>query len=217
VNGIHDMGGMQDMGPIRREKDEPVFHAPWEARVLALEWVTPGDWPYDEERLHIESIPPADYLRMPYYEKWMVGMVEAMVKHGMVTRAELESGLPGGKSGKTVHAFTADEVASWFRPSAQPGPPRVPPPRFPIGGRVRARNIHPAGHTRLPRYVRGKPGVIYRDFGVSPLPDTRAHGLGDKPQHVYSVRFAARELWGDQASPRDSVYLDLWEDYLEPV
>jgi nitrile hydratase len=87
--------------------------------------------------------------------------------------------------------------------------------RFRPGQRVRARNIHPTGHTRLPRYARGKRGTIVRDYGVFVFPDTSAHSLGEKPQHVYSVRFAARELWGEQASPRDSVYVDMWEDYLE--
>lgn len=89
-------------------------------------------------------------------------------------------------------------------------------PRFHAGQRVRARNIHPAGHTRLPRYARGKTGVVDRIHGGYVFPDTTAHGLGENPQYVYSVRFAARELWGEQASPRDSVYVDLWDDYLEP-
>ena len=80
---------------------------------------------------------------------------------------------------------------------------------------VRTRNINPVGHTRLPRYARAKSGVIDRDHGIFVFPDTAAHDLGEKPQHVYSVRFAARELWGDQAKPQDSVYLDLWDDYLE--
>jgi nitrile hydratase subunit beta len=88
-------------------------------------------------------------------------------------------------------------------------------PRFKAGQQVRARNINPQGHTRLPRYPRGKIGTIERDHGVFVFPDTNAHFLGEKPQHVYSVRFAARELWGPQASARDAVYVDLWEDYLE--
>jgi nitrile hydratase len=217
MNGIHDMGGMQDMGPIRREQNEPVFHATWEGRVFALEWAIPGDWPYSEERFHIESIPPADYLRMNYYEKWFVGMTEAMVKNGMVTRAELESGTANAANTKPPHVFTVAELNALFRPAARPSRPTLPVARFQAKAGVRARNIHAVGHTRLPRYARGKRGVIERDFGVFPFPDTEAHGLGKKPQHVYSVRFAARELWGEQASPRDSVYIDLWEDYLEPA
>ena len=86
---------------------------------------------------------------------------------------------------------------------------------FKAGDKVRSRNIHPIGHTRLPRYARGRLGTIARDHGVYVFPDSRAHFLGENPQHLYSVRFAARELWGEAASPRDSVYLDLWDDYLE--
>jgi nitrile hydratase subunit beta len=90
-------------------------------------------------------------------------------------------------------------------------------PHFKVGEQVRARNINPTGHTRLPRYARGKLGTIERDHGVFVFPDTNAQFLGEKPQHVYSVRFAARELWGEQAAPRDTVNLDLWDDYLEPA
>src|SRR5262249_55119118 len=91
------------------------------------------------------------------------------------------------------------------------------PQRFAAGQTVRARNIHPVGHTRLPRYVRGHLGTVERVRGVQAFPDTAVYGRGQNPQQVYSVRFAARELWGAAASSRDSVYLDLWEDYLEPV
>ena len=89
-------------------------------------------------------------------------------------------------------------------------------PRFQAGQRVRARNINPVGHTRLPRYARGKLGTIEQDHGVFVFPDTDAHFLGEKPQHVYSVRFLARELWGEQAKPKDTVYIAMWDDYLEP-
>jgi len=89
--------------------------------------------------------------------------------------------------------------------------------RFRSGQRVRARNLNPTGHTRLPRYVRAKSGVVVLDRGVFLFPDTNAHLLGEKPQHLYSVRFAARELWGEQASPRDSVHVDMWDDYLDPA
>ncbi len=90
-------------------------------------------------------------------------------------------------------------------------------PRFQLGQQVRARNMYPTGHTRLLRYARGKLGTIDRPHGAFVFPDTNAHFLGEKPQHIYSVRFAARELWGDQASPRDAVYIDMWDDYLEPA
>jgi nitrile hydratase len=93
--------------------------------------------------------------------------------------------------------------------------PAAAPPRFALGQSVRARNIHPTGHTRLPRYARGRLGHIERHHGAHVFPDANAHGLGERPQHLYGVAFAARELWGE-AAPADMVMIDLWEDYLEP-
>jgi nitrile hydratase len=91
------------------------------------------------------------------------------------------------------------------------------PPRFKAGDRVVVRNVNPTSHTRAPRYVRGKQGVVHRHHGGFAFADTRAHGQGDQPQHVYSVRFEARELWGANASPRDALYIDMWESYIEPA
>jgi nitrile hydratase subunit beta len=91
------------------------------------------------------------------------------------------------------------------------------PAKFAPGDRVVVRNINPTRHTRLPRYARGKPGVVEHDHGVFVFPDTSAHGAGQKPQHVYSVKFAARDLWGADSPSRDHLYLDLWDDYLDRV
>jgi nitrile hydratase len=219
MNGVHDMGGLQDMGPIQHESDEPVFHAPWEGRTYALNralraW---GKWNLDASRHEIELLPPADYLRMSYYEKWLQTNSSLAVKHGLITQAELESGKPEPGSPKATPPLTAG-MSSRFLSRGIPSSrdPRVRP-LFRVGQRVRARNLNPPGHTRLPRYARGKIGTIDRDHGVYVFPDTMAHFRGEKRQHVYSVRFAARELWGEQASPRDSVHLDMWDDYLEPA
>jgi nitrile hydratase subunit beta len=219
MNGIHDMGGMHGMGPIQYEKDEPVFHALWEGRsfVLNLAVAAWNKWNIDARRHQIELIPPADYLRMSYYERWTERLVELLVKSGMVTRGEIESGKAAPGSPKATPPLTADKVHGVFG-SAGPASRNVPvTPRLKVGQQVRARNTHPTGHTRLPRYARGKVGTVYLDHGVYVFPDTNAHFLGEKPQHVYSVRFAARELWGDQAAPQDSVYVDIWDDYLEPA
>jgi nitrile hydratase subunit beta len=168
-------------------------------------------------RHQLELIPPAEYLRMSYYERWITGLVERMVKGGLVTRAEIESGSPAQGSPKATPSLAARQVPEEIT-KGFPASRDVPvAPRFKMGQRVRAHNMHPVGHTRLPRYARGKVGMIDRDHGVFVFPDTRAHKLGEKPQHVYSVRFAARELWGEQAAPRDSVYIDMWDDYLEPA
>jgi nitrile hydratase len=219
VNGIHDMGGMQDMGAIQYEKNEPVFHAAWEGRAFALNLAAGAwrKWNIDAGRHQIELLPPADYLRMSYYEKWTERLVQLLVNTGLVTREEIESGKPAPDSVKATPPLTAEKVSSILRSGA--GAKRDVPAaaRFRVGQQVRARNMHPAGHTRLPRYARGKSGTIHLDHGVYVFPDTNAHFQGEKPQHVYSVRFAARELWGDQASPRDAVYVDLWDGHLEPA
>ena len=216
MNGIHDMGGMDGMGPIEPEPNEPVFHEPWEGRVHALFMtITFGPWrvgrSWGSFRFELEQIPPGDYLRMTYYERWFVTLVARLLRSDFVTQAELESG-------------TADP--------ARPGPVLLPEPasadspeppvspRFQAQQRVRARNLNRRGHTRLPRYARGKQGVVQLDHGVARLQDTDVDGriLGGGPrQHVYLVRFEGRELWGERASTRDAVYLDMWEDYLEPA
>jgi nitrile hydratase beta subunit len=218
MNGIHDMGGMHGMGPIREEKNEPVFHERWEGRVYAINramsaW---GKWNLDASRHGIERLPPADYLRMSYYEKWLARNIELLVKHGLVTQTEMETGRPAPGSQKLTPPLTAAGVpaaaarrGSYMRPEAQAKA------RFKAGDHVRARKMNPVGHTRLPRYARGRAGVIARHHGIFVFPDTNAHFLGEQPQHLYSVRFAARELWGGDASPRDSVYIDMWDSYLE--
>jgi nitrile hydratase subunit beta len=215
MNGIHDMGGMQDMGPVRIEKNEPVFHADWERRVFAMYWAIDGDWPGGAGRYQRELIPPSEYLRMSYYERWLESLSELLVGSGMVTRTELETGIPQGGNTKGRTVLRAAEVRPTFAagfPSARNVPAVA---KFHAGERVRARNINTTGHTRMPRYVRGKQGRIARDHGVFVFNDSKVQGLGDKPQHVYSVRFAARELWGSEAPPGDSVYVDLWDDHLE--
>jgi len=217
MNGIHDMGGMQDMGPVRPEKNEPVFHAEWERRVFAMDEAIDGDWPGGAGRYQKELIPPAEYLRMSYYERWLRGLSELLVKSGIVTQSELETGIAEGGNTKGRKVLRVAEV----RPRIAAGFPstsKVPAvAKFHLGERVRARNINPSAHTRLPRYARGKLGTIERDHGVFVFNDSEAQGLGDKPQHLYSVRFAARELWGSEAPAGDSVHLDLWDDHLEPA
>lgn len=220
MNGVHDMGGMHGMGPIQHENNEPVFHAPWESRVLAMYLALNSwrKWNIDAARHARELIPPAEYLRMTYYEKWFAGLVDLLTKRGLVTAAEIESGAPAAGTVKTTPPLTANGVTVEMLANRINTSRNVPvAPRFQAGQRVRARNINPVGHTRLPRYARGKIGTVDRDHGVFVLPDTNAHFLGEKPQHVYSVRFTARELWGEQAAPRDSVYLDMWDNYLEPA
>jgi nitrile hydratase subunit beta len=219
MNGLHDMGGMQCMGPVQAEKNEPVFHARWEGRVLALALVMFAcrKWNLDSFRYEQEITPPADYLRMSYYERWLSALIQLLVKSGLATRAEIENGRPQAGSPKATPPITAEMVPSMIARGLGASRDVAVAARFQAGQRVRGNNINPLGHTRLPRYARGKLGTVERDHGVFVFPDTNGQFLGEKPQHLYTVRFSARELWGEQASPRDSVYVNLWDDHLEPA
>ena len=220
MNGIHDMGGMQGMGPIRRERHEPSFHEAWEGRVYALSRVLRtrrGLWNLDAFRHGIESLPPVDYLRLSYYERWFAWMLTTVVAAGDVTQTEIESASAAAGAPRKTVLVAPDAVSAMVDRRGSARRDVAVAPRFKSGQRVRARNVHPPGHTRLPRYARGKSGVVVLDRGVFVFPDTNAHLRGETPQHLYSVRFAAREIWGEQASPRDFIHLDMWDDYLEPV
>ena len=219
MNGVHDMGGMHGMGPIVREADEPVFHEPWEGRVYALNRALGalGKWNIDASRHARERIPPADYLRMSYYEKWLAALLMQIEESGLVNAAELASGRPVPGSIKATPALTAEQVPAIVGARGTFERPVNTPPRFAVGQPVRAKKINPTGHTRLPRYARGRIGIIDRIHGAHVFPDSNAHFRGEDPQHLYSVRFSAREPWGEEAAPRDSVYIDLWESYLDPA
>ena len=215
MNGIHDMGGLQDMGSIRRETPEPVFHAEWERRIFAL--FNALDVSDSARRQQIELIAPAEYLRLSYYARWLAAIEPLMTRVGMLTSEELESGKVIGGTNQKWDVLTAAEAHTWITPASGTKAASNALARFRVNQRVRARNLNPIGHTRLPRYVRGKTGTIERVCAVALLPDAVAQDLGEKPQHAYSVRFAARELWGERTNERDSVYIGMWEDYLEPA
>jgi nitrile hydratase len=220
MNGIHDVGGMQGFGPIIHEANEPTFHANWEGRVYAMVRVLRsrgGAWNIDSFRDGLERLPPGDYLRSTYYERWFAWLLRKVVETGDLTRAEIDSGTPSEGVPRRSPIVAEDEVVAMAatRNSARRNVRVVA--RFKAGQSVRARNIHPEGHTRLPRYVRGKVGQVVLDRGVFVFPDANAQLKGEEPQHLYSVRFAARELWGESASARDSVHLDLWDEYLAPA
>jgi nitrile hydratase beta subunit len=208
MNGIHDMGGMDGFGAVRPERNEPVFHHEWEKRVfvIANSVIRMLRGNVDEFRHAIERIPPARYLDSTYYERWLQAAETLLLEHGLVSREELASLAEPERA--AVHVPAAGlpaRVARNPRPRA----------KFRPGDRVRVRNINPTGHTRSPRYARGKSGVVRGDHGVYVFPDTNAHHAGENRQHVYSVEFSARELWGKPA--RERVLIDLWEDYLEPA
>lgn len=207
------------MGSIQPEPDEPVFHARWEARAFALVRAMGafGKWNIDASRHQRELIPAAEQLRMSYYERWLAGLTKLLLKHGFISAEELASGRAAPGHATQTPALLAQKVPAFVAQGSPASRHSGAPRRFQPGQRVRARNLNPAGHTRLPRYVRGKTGMIDRLHGVFVFPDTNAHFLGERPQHVYSVRFEAEELWGAHSAAPGAVYVDLWEDYLDAL
>jgi nitrile hydratase subunit beta len=224
MDGVHDLGGMHGFGPVEREPDEPAFHDRWEAVVYAIMRASlrTGLYNLDEFRHGVERMDPAYYLRSGYYEHWLDGIARLLVEKGVISAGELAArteffaARPDAPAVAAVRGTpaTAPEPIEWYVPASER--PTTQPPRFAEGDAVVTRNIHPLGHTRLPRYARGKRGVIHRQHGTHVFPDSHAHGRGEAPQALYSVRFDARELWGPSAEPNQHVYIDLWEPYLEP-
>ncbi len=208
MNGAHDLGGMHGFAPVAPEADEPVFHAEWERRAFALTLAMgfTGQWNLDGSRFARERMAPADYLATSYYEHWLFGLEALLAERGLLEGAPARL--------RRLEAASVDKVLSTGGPTER----RIEaPPAFAPGQRVRARNLHPQGHTRLPRYCRGRAGVVERHRGAHVWPDAHAAGDGPDPRHLYSVRFAARELWGPEAPAADSIAIDLWEPYLEPA
>jgi nitrile hydratase len=224
MNGVHDLGGMQGFGPVEREVDEPVFHAAWEAAVVAMMRAGGGRGVYniDEFRHSIERMNPSHYLRATYYEKWLDGIARILVEKGVVSEEDLRARTAffSGRPDAPATAALAGQLPARARSNVGWVQDAIREtgavPRFAIGAPVVTRDFHPWGHTRLPRYARGKRGAIARFHGVHVFPDTNAHGRGEDPQPLYSVSFDARELWGESAEANQRVHIDLWESYLEP-
>ena len=219
MNGIHDLGGMHGFGPVEREEDESAFHARWESRMLALYPTTAvlGFYTIDEFRHAIECMGAVNYLQTSYYEHWLYALETLALKKGIVTGEELDTGHAAAGGTRDQPGLNPEDVPKVVANGASARVDADVKPKFKEGDMVVVKNINPSGHTRLPRYVRDKLGCIDHDHGVFVFPDTNAHGKGEKPQHCYSVYFSAQELWGSRASRNDSVYVDLWDDYLVPA
>jgi nitrile hydratase len=198
---------MQGFGPVDAPPSEPVFHQGWERQAFKVNMavlmglgVGGGQF-----RHSIVRMDPAHYLSSSYYEHWLTGATTLAVESGKVDIADLET-RAGGRF-----------------PISRPDRGRAPAtieedrtePRFAIGDRVRVREWHPPGHTRAPRYVQGKRGVIARFDGAHNVPDLEAHGGGKVVDPTYSVRFTATELWGEGGERGATIHVDLWERYLE--
>jgi nitrile hydratase beta subunit len=215
TNSIHDMGGMHGFGAVEPEPDEPVFHADWEKRVLAMQRAMGATqlWTIDGGRASLENLPPLEYLRSSYYRRWFLGLERRVVAHGLVGEDEIATGKslrPGIRLNRKM--TLEDAKASGRGNFARPAPA---PARFKTGDRVRTRNLNPETHTRLPRYARGRSGVIECVRGCHVFPDTVAIGKGENPQWLYTVRFEGRELWGESADAKLTVSIEAWEPYLE--
>ncbi len=217
MNGVHDMGGMDGFGKVDPEPNEPMFHAEWEARVLAMvrAMITAGAFNMDASRLYREALPPDVYLSSSYYRIWLLGLEAALIDRGYIAAGEIDAGhamepakpLKRGKF--TLTDIERVMVRGKFGRAARA------PAKFKPGDRVRAKNIHPATHTRLPRYARGHVGVVERDLGCHVFPDSAASGSDENPQWLYTVVFDGAELWGPDGDPTVTISIDAFEPYLE--
>ena len=207
MNGAADLGGMMGFGPVEPEPEDERFHADWERRAFALTLAMAAArrWSIDTARSVRESLPPGEYLTSSYYAIWTKGLERLLADTGLL-------GADGG-----VTPWSPDDARAAFAAGSPYDRSVTVPARFGVGDAVRTKVMHPAGHTRLPRYARGKAGVVERVHGVHVLPDANAHGRGEQPQWLYAVRFAGTELWGPDADPGLTVAIDAWESYLEPA
>jgi nitrile hydratase beta subunit len=219
MDGAHDMGGVPWIDPVRPEPNEPPFHAEWERRAFALTlaMAMPGGWNIDMSRFAREDRPPQDYLRLSYFQIWLAGLERLMLERNLVSSDEIAAGKPLHQATPVARTLTPEGVAGMLHRGGPTEREATRPAYFAPGNRVRARNIHPRTHTRLPQYVRGHTGVVERVLGCHVYPDSNARGAGENPQWLYTVTFDGRELWGDEGDPDLKVSVDAWEPYLEPV
>jgi nitrile hydratase len=210
------MGGMHGFGRVEPEPDEPAFHADWEGRVLAMQraMTFTGAWNIDMSRAAQERLPAQKYLSVSYYHRWALGMERNVLEQGLVDPDEIAAGHALRPAKPVKRIMTKDDLGraftrgSFFRPSTRDA-------RFKPGDRVRTRNLNPPSHTRLPRYARGRLGVVEAIRGCHVFPDAVTTGRGEDPQWVYTVVFAGRELWGENADPTLKVSIEAFEPYLE--
>jgi len=213
-----DLGGRLGLGPVIPERDEPLFHAPWEARALALTLAmgATGSWNIDQSRAAREQQP--GYLGMSYYEVWTGGLERLVTDRGLVTEADLAAGRAVDPAKPLPRVLTADNVPAVLARGGPTEREATGPARFAVGDRVTTATMpEPQGHTRLPRYVQGKTGTVTHLHGVHVFADVNATGAGEAPEWLYTVRFDGRELFGAKGDPSSSVSVDAWDSYLSPA
>jgi nitrile hydratase beta subunit len=222
VDGIHDVGGMQGFGAVEPTPHEPPFHEPWEGRAHGVMLASAIAVPTGSLRPYIEQMGHIAYLTSSYYERWLTALEARLVAAGTVSIAELrqrQAALAAGQADVPVRhdPGTAAFVRSLFRPF-DIADRDWPPPHYRAGDPVRVRRMHPTGHTRCPRYVRGAPGTVALMHAAAPLPDRLPGRPGREivPEPYYTVAFSPEDLWGEDAEPgAATVHVDLWESYLE--
>lgn len=222
---VHDMGGRYGDGAVIPEgRDTPLFAEAWHERALAVTLAAGslGLWNIDMSRHARECLSPKDYTAFSYYEKWIAGLADLLVETGVLSLDDLRGGSADGPHPLAKRALTADRVGATLARGGPADRPGGPAARFAPGDMVRtarpAGNRHiDGGHTRLPAYAAGARGQVLRLHGSHVFPDRSAHGQGDSPEPLYSVAFAASELWTHPEHAGDEVVLDLWQSYLEPA
>lgn len=219
MNSVHDMGGMHGFGPIPLEENEPVFHADWEARAMALRLLMGawGKWSLDAGRHANESLSLQQYLNLSYYERWITSLADLAVNAELITLDEVKNGRPAPGAEKLSPPIGPEGVRKLLA-NGRPASRKIESDaKFSVGDRVRTNVNAPEGHTRLPRYARGRVGDVILYHGAHVFPDSHAHFNGENPDHLYTVRFSGRDLWGEQANDRDFVHLEMWESYIDGV
>ena len=224
MNGVHDMGGLHGFGPVVPElPGEALFHAPWERRALGLTLAmgATGQWNIDQSRSARESLPAATYLASSYYRIWTLGLERLLLARGLVQADELAAGRRLHPPLPVARVLQPEAVAATLLRGSPTARTPSSAARFAVGDRVRARNAHPAGHTRLPRYVRGHIGQVVRVHGAHIFADAHAatpvgqQAFDEAPTWLYSVAFVGFALWGADAEADTLVSVDAWEPYLE--
>ena len=216
MNGVHDMGGQHCHGPILDTDDNVLFHEPWERDVLALSLAmgATGTWNLDESRSTRESLPPAYYLDAGYYAIWLTALEQLLIRHELVSEAELQQGTATEPAAKIKRVLYAADVKAALAAGSPVDRQTDSLAQFKVGDRVRVRQLHRSTHTRLPGYIRGHCGSVERVHGCHIFPDAHAIGQGEQPQWLYNVSFAARDLWGTEKPAGSKVYVDCWDPYL---
>ncbi len=216
------MGGMHGFGAVAPPGAELTYHERWEPRVFAIHMLVslerlgagPGGRPVREE------MEPADYLAASYYERWLFSAERRLERKGTIAPGDVDRMIERLRDGESTPTHHDPAMAERILAGLKAADPIGPPPgdaRFENGQRVRVKRMHPAGHTRCPRYVRGAVGVVEELRGADRLPDLAVYGADVAPEAVYSVAFRSQDLWGATEEQAWTVALDLWESYLEPT